>query len=117
MLEARDMTLQQRRPATVIHHSEKGCPYTVVAFGNRCRQQDVRRSMGSVGNCYDNTLAESFFAILECELLQRGRFQCRAQAKQALSESIEGWYNPRLCHSRLEQQSPLEFENRHPQAV
>jgi putative transposase len=72
--DARDMALGQRRPEGVIHHSDQGSQYTSVAFGKRCRQAGVRSSMGSVGDCYDNALCESFFASLECELIDRRRF-------------------------------------------
>ena len=69
--DALDMALGMRRPRAVIHHSDQGSQYTSVAFGKRCRQAGVRPSMGSVGDCYDNALCESFFASLECELLDR----------------------------------------------
>lgn len=71
VLEALDMAVGQRRPSGVIHHSDQGCQYTALAFGARCREAGVRPSMGSVGDCYDNALAESFFATLECELIDR----------------------------------------------
>ena len=67
VLDALDMALYKRRPRAVIHHSDQGTQYTSVAFGQRCRQAGVRPSMGSVGDCYDNALCESFFATLECE--------------------------------------------------
>ena len=69
--------------------------------------------MGSVGDCYDNTMAESFFATLECELLDRTRLSTHAEARTAVFEFIEGWYNTRRCHSALGYLSPLEFERRH----
>ena len=75
VLDALDMAVGQRRPASVIHHSDQGCQYTSFAFGERCRQWGIAPSMGSVGDCYDNAMAESFFATLECELLDRTRFQ------------------------------------------
>jgi len=82
--DALDMALGQRRPDGVIHHSDQGSQYTSVAFGKRCRQAEVRPSMGSVGDCYDNALCESFFASLECELIERRRFATRYQARLAL---------------------------------
>ncbi len=69
VLDALNMAIGQRQPRAVIHHSDQGCQYTSVAFGRRCREVGVRPSMGSVGDCYDNAMAESFFATLECELL------------------------------------------------
>ena len=92
VLEALNMALWQRRPATVVHHSDQGCQYTSYAFGKRCREMGVRPSMGSVGDCYDNAMAESFFATLECELLDRHTFRTHAEARLAIFEFIEGWY-------------------------
>ena len=63
------MAVQQRRPVEVIHHSDHGSQYTSLAFGKRCEEAGLRPSMSSIGDCYDNALCESFFAILECELL------------------------------------------------
>src|SRR4029453_19552533 len=68
--------------------------YPSIAFGQRCREMGVRPSTGSVGDAYDNALCESFFATLECELLDRHRFQTQAEARLAVFEFIEGWYNP-----------------------
>ena len=67
VLEALNLALSQRRPAGVIHHSDQGSQYTSIAFGRRCAQAGVRPSMGSVGDCFDNAMCESFFATLECE--------------------------------------------------
>jgi len=112
VLDALEMALWQRRPQGVVHHSDQGCQYTSIAFGQRCRQAAVRPSMGSVGDCYDNALCESFFATLECELLDRCRFQTQADARMAVFEYIEGWYNPHRRHSSLRYLSPVEFERR-----
>jgi len=68
--------------------------YTSLAFGKRCREAGVRPSMGSVGDAYDNAMCESFFATLQCELLERRRFASQAEAKMACFSFIEGWYNP-----------------------
>ena len=110
VLEALDMALEQRRPGTVIHHSDQGCQYTSVAFGRRCRAAGVRPSMGSVGDCYDNAMAESFFATLECELLDRMRFPNPKIAGEEIFEFIEAWYNPHRRHSALGYLSPVDFE-------
>jgi putative transposase len=78
------MALGQRRPAdSVIVHSDQGSQYTSLAFGNRCKEAGVRPSMGSVGDAYDNAMCESFFATLECELLDRRRFTSQAEARVA----------------------------------
>ena len=73
----------------------------------------MRPSMGSVGDAYDNAMAESFFATLECELLERRRFKTQAEARMAVFAFIEGFYNPRRRHSALGYLSPVAFERRH----
>ena len=108
--DALDMALGQRIPHAVIHHSDQGLQYTSVAFGKRCRQAGVRPSMGSVGDCYDNAMCESFFASLECELLDRRRFATNADAKLSLFQYIKGFYNTRSRQSSLGLLSPLNFE-------
>src|SRR4029079_18328396 len=110
VLSALDMALTVRRPQQVIHHSDQGTQYTSVAFGARCEAAGVRPSMGSVGDCYDNAMCESFFATLECELLERFRFHTQAQAEAALFQFIEGWYNPHRLHSSLGYVSPVNYE-------
>ena len=84
VLQALNMALYLRRPQGVIHHSDQGIQYTAYAFGKRCSEWSVRPSMGSVGDCYDNALCESFFASLECELLDRRSFQTHAEARMAV---------------------------------
>jgi len=110
VLGALNMALTQRRPMDVIHHSDQGCQYTSIAFGQRCREMGVQPSMGSVGDAYDNALCESFFATLECELLDRSRFQTQVEARMAVFEYLEGWYNPHRRHSALDYQSPINYE-------
>ena len=112
VLEALNMALGQRRPTAVIHHSDQGTQYTSIAFGLRCREAGVRPSMGSVGDCFDNAMCESFFATLECELLDRRKFKTQAEARLAIFEFLEAWYNPRRRHSALGYLSPAEFERR-----
>lgn len=113
VLDALEMAVEQRRPSDVIHHSDQGCQYTSIAFGKRCKDAKVRPSMGSVGDCYDNAMCESFFATLECELLDRNRFTSHAEAKMAVFCFIEGWYNLGRRHSSLGYLSPVRFEKRH----
>ena len=108
------MALAMRRPKGVIHHSDQGSQYTSIEFGNRCHEAGVRPSMGSVGDAYDNAMCESFFATLECELLDRHRFPTQAAARLAVFEYIEGWYNPHRRHSALAYRSPLNYERSHP---
>ena len=112
VLDALNMAIWQRRPAQVVHHSDQGTQYTSIAFGSRCRELGVRPSMGSVGDCYDNALAESFFATLECEWLDRHRFKTQAEARMSVFDFIEGFYNPRRRHSSLGYLSPANYERR-----
>ena len=112
VLTALDMAVAQRQPRDVIHHSDQGCQYTSIACGNRCREAGVRPSMGTVGDAYDNALCESFFATLECELLDRQRFRTQVEARLAIFDFIEGWYNPCRRHSSLDYLSPIACEKR-----
>ena len=113
VLEALDMALERRGASDVIHHSDQGSQYTSIAFGKRCREAGIRPSMGSVGDCYDNALAESFFATLECELLDRHSFRNPVEARLAVFDFIEGFYNSRRRHSAIGNVSPMRFEARH----
>jgi putative transposase len=113
VLAALEMALYQRRPQDVIHHSDQGSQYTSIAFGKRCRKAGVRPSMGSVGDAYDNAMAESFFATLECELLDRLPLRTQREAQMAVFEFIEGWYNSHRRHSSIGYLSPNEFERRY----
>jgi putative transposase len=110
VIDALQMAIEQRQPEGVIHHSDQGSQYTSLAFGKRCREASVRPSMGSVGDCYDNALCESFFATLECELLDRQRFQSQEAAGKTVFEFIEGWYNPHRRHSSIGYASPMRYE-------
>ncbi len=110
MLDALNMALEQRQPENVIHHSDQGCQYTSLAFGNRCKAMRVRPSMGSVGDAYDNAMAESFFASLECELLDRRSFKSKSEARLAVFTWIEAWYKLKRKHSALDYVSPINFE-------
>jgi putative transposase len=117
VVAALDMAVEQRRPQAVIHHSDQGCQYTAIEFGRRCREASVRPSMGSVGDCYDNAMCESFFATLECELLDRVTLRSPSEARTAVFDFIEGWYNPKRRHSALDYVSPVEFEQQTPAPV
>ena len=112
VLDALDMALMTRRPRGVIHHSDQGSQYTSIEFGHRCREAGVRPSMGSVGDAYDNAMCESFFATLECELLERCRFKTQTEARSAVFAFIEGFYNPRRRHSSIGYLSPIDYEHR-----
>ena len=118
VVDALDMALWNRRPAAgLVHHSDHGAQYTSLAFGRRCREAGIAVSMGSVGDCFDNALAESFFATLECELVARSRWRSRDEARMAVFDFIEAFYNPRRRHSALGYLSPAEYERRHHPAL
>ena len=112
VLDALNMALLTRRPRRVIHHSDQGSQYTSIEFGRRCREAGVRPSMGSVGDAYDNAMCESFFATLECELLARCRLKTPAEARNAVFDFIEGFYNRRRRHSSIGYLSPIDYERR-----
>jgi putative transposase len=110
---ALEMAIWNRRPGEgVIHHSDHGCQYTSLLFGERCQAVGIRCSMGSVGDCYDNAMAESFFATLECELLARQPFRTHLEARTALFEYIEVFYNRQRRHSALGYLSPDAYERK-----
>ena len=110
VIDALNTAVQQRDAHGVIHHSDQGSQYTSVAFGERCKALGVRPSMGTVGDAYDNAMAESFFATLECELIDRRVWQTKRDAKMAIFTWLETWYNPRRRHSALGYLSPINFE-------
>lgn len=112
VLQALEMAYAGRSPRAVIHHSDHGSEYTAIAFGNRCKNLGVRPSMGSVGDCYDNAMAESFFSTLECEVLDRHRFGTRQEARATIFCWIHSWYNTTRRHSSIGYASPQEFEQR-----
>jgi putative transposase len=117
VLDALEMAIRQRRPKGVIHHSDHGSQYTSIDFGRRCRKAGIRPSMGSVGDCFDNALCESFFATLECELLDRNELPTRADARQAVFDFIEGWYNLHRLHSSLDYDTPTRYEKRYAERI
>ncbi len=111
--DALEMAITRRRPAAgVIHHSDQGSQYTSLAFGRHLHEAGIVASMGSRGDCFDNAMAESFFATLECELLSRQQFPTHTAARLALFDFIEGFYNTRRRHSALDYRSPMEYERR-----
>jgi len=114
ILDALEMAISRRRPAEgLVHHSDRGTQYTSIAFGRRCREAGIALSMGSTGDCFDNAMAESFFASLETELIDRSSWRTRADARLAVFDYIEAFYNPRRRHSALGYLSPAEYERRY----
>jgi putative transposase len=105
--------VRRRPPGGLIHHSDHGSQYTSLAFGQRLRESGIAASMGSIGDCYDNAMAESFFATLETELIDRCDWASPAEAKAAVFEYIEVFYNRIRRHSSLGNRSPEQFEERY----
>lgn len=111
VLEALEMALARRRPAPgLVHHSDQGAQYVALLFGERCRSAGIRLSMGSKGDAYDNAVAESFFASLKKDLVRRASFRTRAEARTAIFDYVEAFYNPVRLHSTLGYLSPAEYE-------
>lgn len=112
VLAALEMAVGTRRPeAGLVHHSDHGSQYTSLVFGERCRAAGIQSSMGSVGDCYDNALMESFFATLECELLAQQRFRTHEEARVAVFEWLEVFYNRQRRHSALGYVAPVVYEH------
>lgn len=113
VVDAIDMAIFTRRPEPgLVHHSDQGTQYTSIEFGRRCHHAGIRLSMGSVGDAYDNSMAESFFATLECELIDTHRFRNLTHARVEIMRFID-WYNTRRRHTSLDNRSPDRYEQDH----
>jgi putative transposase len=111
VVDALNMAIARRRPeAGLIYHSDQGSQFVSLAFGHACGKAGIARSMGSRGDCFDNAVAESFFATLKKELIRRQTWPTREQLRQAVFEYIELFYNATRRHSTLGMLSPAEFE-------
>ena len=107
------MAINRRRPAPgLIHHGDQGSQYVSLAFGQAARDAGIARSMGSKGDCYDNAVAESFFATLKKELVQRRSWPSGRELTSEVFEYIEAFYNRTRRHSTLGYLSPADYENR-----
>jgi len=104
---------RQPEPGQTVAHSDHGAQYTSWAYGSRLRQAGLLGSMGSVGDCFDNSVAESFFGTLQLELLDQHRWDTRDELAAAIFEWIEAWYNPRRRHSYCQMHSPADYEAAH----
>lgn len=114
-LDALGMAVLRRTPrdARTILHSDHGSQYTSWAFGQRLAKAGLLGSMGSVGDCYDNAMMESFWGTMQLEVLDRKNWDSRADLANAIFEWIECWYNPARRHSSLGMLSPVDFEQLH----
>jgi len=115
VVDALQMAIWRRRPpkGTTIAHSDHGSTYTSWAFGRRLRAAGILGSMGSIGDCFDNSVAESFFGTLQLELLDEHRWTDRKRLALAIFDWIETWYNPRRRHSYCKMLSPVDYEAAH----
>ena len=116
MVGALQMALTRRQPSQVVHHSDHGSQYTSQHFLEVCQRANVQVSMGSVGDCYDNAIAESFFATLETEFIHPQPRRClpdREQAQAKIFDYVEGFDHPHRRHSALGQISPVDYESRY----
>jgi transposase InsO family protein len=110
-LDALAMALARRRPgAGLVHHTDRGCQYTAATYRRALAARGVVASMSRSGDCLDNAMAESFFATLKAELVDARRWPTRADARTAIFEWIEAFYNRQRCHSALNYQTPVAFE-------
>jgi putative transposase len=115
VVDALQMAIWRRRPplGQTIAQSDHGSTYTSWAFGRRLRGNGLLGSMGTIGDCFDNSVAESFFGTLQLELLDEHHWESREQLARAIFEWIEAWYNPRRRHSYCQMLSPVDYEAAH----
>jgi transposase InsO family protein len=110
-LEALDEAVVRRRPGPgLVHHSDRGCQYTSYDYQTRLAGLDMICSMSGKGNCYDNAVAESFWATLKRELVDDRKWETRAELNTALFEYIEIFYNRDRLHSTLDYCTPDEYD-------
>ncbi len=112
-LDALEQALHARRPrAGLVHHSDRGSPYASEDYRKALRDRGITASMSRTGDCWDNAVAESFFATLKGELVEHERYATRAAAVASIGDYIERFYNPQRRHSHLGYVSPIEYELR-----
>ncbi len=110
-LSALDMAITHRRPGPgLIHHSDQGTHYSSAGYQQRLREAEILPSMSRRGDCWDNAVAESFFATLEFELIERQLFRTRLEARSKVFEFIEVFYNRQRSHQTLGYRTPLQVE-------
>ena len=112
VVDALGMALEHRRPEPgLVHHSDQGSQYVSLAFGQTARAAGIAQSMGSRGDCFDNAVAESFFATLKKELVNRRPWPTKAELRSEIFDYIEIFYNRQRRHGKLGMRSPADFEN------
>lgn len=113
VLSAPDIALGSRKPKSLIHQRDQWSQHALLVFGKRCREMGMRLLTGTVGDAYDNTMTESSFASVECELIGRKNFLFKTEARLAVITRMECWYDPRLRHSAQADFSPMNCEEKH----
>jgi len=114
VVDALEMAVARRQPGPgLVHHSDQGSQYVALVFGRRLRTAGIAQSMGSKGDCFDNAAIESYHATLEKELLRGRSFRTRQEARTAVFDWLEAWYNRERRHSRLGYRSPEHYERDH----
>jgi putative transposase len=117
-LAALDMALRRRRPDPgLMHHSDRGCQYTSAQYRERLAADGITVSMSRKGNCWDNAVAESFFATLKKELIARRDWPTRLEVRRAVFEYVEVFYNRRRLHSSIDYKTPAEVEKQYAAAA
>ena len=117
-LKAIDQAITREKPAKgLIFHSDRGSQYAAYDYQDKLRAHGIRQSTSAKGDCYDNACMESFFATLKKDLIHRRRFKTREEAKIAIINYIETWYNSKRSHSSLGYMSPMEYERYHRQSL
>ena len=114
ILEALDMSLKRQALSEIsglVAHSDRGSQYAAEAYRDELKARNIQASMSRRGNCYDNAFVESFFRTLKVELVYRRKFKTRQEAKAAIFEFIEVWYNRQRTHSSLDYMTPVEYES------
>ena len=118
VVDALNMAIDRRRPGRgLIHHSDMGSQFTALVFGQRCRLAGINVSMGSKGDCFDNAVCESFHASIKKELLHRHSWPTKAEARTAVFDYIETFYNQRRRHSTLGYIAPALYEAQYEEAM
>ena len=114
VVDALEMAIARRRPGPgLVHHSDQGSQYVALVLGQRLRDVGIAQSMGSKGDCFDNAAIESYHATIEKDLLRRRSLSTRRQARTAIFDYIETFYNRERLHSTLGYRSPEEYEHDH----
>lgn len=114
ILEALDMALGRQTSALIkdlLSHSDRGSQYASALYRKILLERGITASMSRKGNCYDNAFAESFFATLKKELIYRHKYITKSEAKKAIFEYIEVWYNRQRIHSSIGYMTPVQYEN------